>query len=497
MTLKIHYILNAELSNEKGVPVLDTPAAGRSIDRDGKGFYNTGTIVIVISIMKNLCARTLRCVLLISALLAALARGDDWPQWLGPQRDGVWRETGILERFPEQGPAVRWRAPIGSGYSGPAVSQGRVYVMDRQVSQGRTNSNAFDRRTIPGSERVVCLDEADGKMLWKRDYDCPYDISYPAGPRTTPTVDQERVYTLGAMGDLYCLETATGKVLWTHQFRKDYGVESPMWGFAGHPLVDGQKLICLARGEGTTVVAFDKMTGKELWRALSAAEPGYAPPMIYEAAGRRQLIIWHPEAVNSLDPETGKVYWSHRFASRSGLSIATPRKLGDYLFVTTFYNGALMLRLGTDKPSATEVWRGQKISERNTDGLHSIISTPFLEDGYIYGVCSYGQFRCLKMETGERIWETFGPTGGQEARWANAFIVKNGNRFFLPNEKGELIIANLSPKGYEEISRTHLLDAVNTDPGRPVVWSHPAFANRCVYARNDQEIICASLAAKP
>ena len=134
----------------------------------------------------------------------------------------------------------------------------------------------------------------------------------------------------------------------------------------------------------------------------------------------------------------------------------------------------------------------------DTDALHSTMSTPFLEDGYIYGVCSYGQLRCLKAETGERIWETLKATtpDGKEMRWANAFIVKNGDRFFLFNEKGDLIIAKLSPKGYEEISRAHLLEPTNTSARRDVLWSHPAFANRCVYARNNKEIICVDLAQR-
>jgi outer membrane protein assembly factor BamB len=240
-------------------------------------------------------------------------------------------------------------------------------------------------------------------------------------------------------------------------------------------------------------MAFDLNTGKEIWRALSARQPGYSPPMIYEAGGKRQLIIWHPEALNSLDPETGKVYWTIPFQAKAALSLATPRKLGDRLFITSFYNGSLMVRLGADKPSATTVWRGKSDSERRTDGLHGLICTPFLEDGHIYGVCSYGQLRCLKMETGERIWETLQATTEKEVRWGTAFIIKNGNRFFLWNEKGDLIIARLTPKGYEEISRTHLLEPLNRDPNRTVLWSHPAFANRRMYARNDKEIICVDL----
>ena len=178
------------------------------------------------------------------------------------------------------------------------------------------------------------------------------------------------------------------------------------------------------------------------------------------------------------------------------MTIPTPRKMGDFLFLTCFYNGSWMLRLDPSKPAATTVWQSQRVSEKNTDALHSTLSTPFLQDGYIYGVCSYGQLRCLKAATGERVWETLRATtaDGKETRWANAFIVKNQDRFFLFNEKGDLIIARLTPIGYEEISRAHVIEPVNRDAGRPVVWSHPAFAHRRLYARNDHEIICVDLA---
>ncbi len=436
-----------------------------------------------------------------ACLLACLAfpiaiLADDWPQWLGPERDGVWRESGILEKFPADGPTVRWRTPIGAGYSGPAVAEGRVFVMDRQLATAAANpSNAFERGRIPGSERVLCFNEPDGKLLWAHEYDCPYTVSYAAGPRTTPVVHAGRVYTIGSEGNLFCLDAATGKEVWSRDFKKDFSVQTPTWGFAGHPLVDGNKLICLAGGEGSVAVAFDKETGKELWRALSAREPGYAPPVIFEAGGRRQLIIWHPEALNSLDPETGALLWSEPGKANAGMTIATPRKLGDLLYVTSFYNGSVMMRLAPDKATASKLWQSNKASEKDTDALHSTMSTPFLEGGYIYGVCSYGQLRCLRAETGERVWETFAATTGDKpVRWANAFLVKNGTRFFLFNETGDLIIAKLSPKGYEEISRAHLLEPTNNDPRRMVVWSHPAFANRSVYVRNDKEMVCVSLA---
>jgi outer membrane protein assembly factor BamB len=432
-------------------------------------------------------------------LLAAQALvAADWPQWLGPNRDGVWRETGIVEKLPPEGPLVRWRTPILPGYSGPIVAGGRVYVTDRQAANEPANPSAPPARGPgPGRERVLCLNEADGAILWQHAYPCTYTMSYSAGPRVAPLVSQGRVYTLGGEGNLLCLDAANGTVIWSRDFKRDFGIKTPQWGFAGHPLLDGDRLICLVGGAGSTAVAFDKDTGKEVWRALSAEEPGYSSPAIYEAGGKRQLILWHPEAVNSLDPVTGKVYWSVPFQSRSGLCIAMPRKLGDCLFVTAFYNGSLMLRLDAERPAATVLWRTQKVTEYQTTHLNAIICTPFLEEGHIYGVCSYGQLRCLEAQTGRRLWETFAATtSGGPVRWANAFLVKHDDRFFLFNEKGDLIIARLTPAGYEEISRAHVLEPANADPGRHVVWSHPAFANRHMYARNDKEIICVDLAAR-
>jgi outer membrane protein assembly factor BamB len=432
---------------------------------------------------------------------AVCARADDWPQWLGPERDSVWRETGIVGSFPAGGPPVVWRAEIGSGYAGPAVAQDRVYVFDHKFANPSNKpADAFARGSIPGVERLLCLNAADGKLLWKHEYECPYTVSYPAGPRTTPLVSEGKVFTLGAEGNLFCLDATTGSLVWTRDFKEDYKIKTPMWGFAENPLLDGNRLICLAGGSNSTVVALDKNTGQEIWRALSSKEPGYCSPVIFEAGGVRQLIVWDPESVNSLNPVTGQVYWSSNSSQpiRAGMTIATPRKLDDFLFLTCFYNGSWMLRLDGSKPAATTVWQSQRVSEMNTDGLHSVLSTPFLQDGYIYGVCSYGQLRCLKADTGERVWETFSATtpDGKEMRWANAFIVKNQDRFFLFNEKGDLIITKLTPKGYEEISRAHVIEPDNTDAGRQVVWSHPAFAHRRMYARNDHEIVCVDLAQR-
>jgi outer membrane protein assembly factor BamB len=439
---------------------------------------------------------------IVLGLFVSRSKADDWPQWLGPQRDGVWRESGIVDKIPKEGLATLWRTPVGEGYAGPAVADGRVFVTDwvREKSTAAPK-NAFDRARTPGKERVHCLDEKAGKVLWTHEYDCPYSVSYAAGPRCTPLVAGGKVYTLGAMGDLLCLDATAGTVLWSKNFVNDYKAKVPVWGFAGHPLLDGERLICLVGGaDNSLVVAFHKDTGKELWRALATLDdthgPGYAPPTIVQVGGTRQLIIWSTKAIESLDPETGKSYWSQPFELRSGLAISTPRQDGDRLFVTAFYNGPMMLQLAQGKPAARVLWKGRSNSERNTDGLHSIMSTPFLKDGHIYGVCSYGQLRCLRIATGERLWETFEATGGKEERWANAFIVSHDDHYFLFNEKGELILANLTPDGYSELGRARIVEPTNRLTNRPVVWMHPAFANKHVYARNDREIVCVSLEAK-
>ena len=323
--------------------------------------------------------------------LAPLAAADDWPQWLGPERDGIWRETGIVSKFPPGGPSVRWQTPIAAGYAGPAVAEGRVFVTDRVVAKGaKVPKNQFSKNTIPGTERVLCLNEADGKILWKHEYDCPYAISYPLGPRTTPLVKDGKVYTLGAEGNLFCLDVQDGKVIWSHDLKKEYQSKTPLWGHSAHPLLDGQKLVCMVGGKGSTVVAFDKDNGKEIWRALAAKEPGYCPPMIYEAGGKRQLIAWHGEAINGLNPETGKLYWSQALRPNQGMSISTPRKFGDSLYVTAVFDVCLMLHLAADHPAVTVAWR-----IKGKQGMYSVFCTPFFEEGYIYGSTADSALVCL------------------------------------------------------------------------------------------------------
>lgn len=429
---------------------------------------------------------------LIAIAASSLVHADDWPQWLGPNRDSVWRETGIVESFPASGLTVKWRAPVGLGYSGPAVVGDRVFVTDYVRESGDVANNPGERRQLMGRERVLCLDAANGRPIWEHSDKVTYKISYPSGPRNTPTVSGGKVYTLGAEGRLMCLDAANGQVVWAKELKQEYKIQSPIWGFCGAPLVDGQKLLCLVGGEGSVAVAFDKDTGRELWKALSASEPGYCPPSIIQAGGTRQLIIWTPDELNSLDPETGRLYWSQPLKPEYGMSIAIPRKHGNLLFASGIGGVGAAFKLSESRPGAEVAWRGT-----NKTAVYAANTTPFIDDdGILYGAdCMSGQFRAVKLQTGERLWDSFAPTTNtRRGGHGTAFIVRNGDRYFLFSETGDLILARLSAEKYDEISRFHVLQPTGECFGRDVVWSHPAFAARCCFARNDKELVCVSLA---
>ncbi len=444
-----------------------------------------------------------RSVFLIAmlSLLPRITRADDWPQWLGPQRDGIWRETGLLASFPKEGLKVRWRVPVAPGYSGPAVAGGKVFLTDRVMdASAQKPKSSFDRATLPGVERVLCLDEKTGATIWKHEYDCPYTVSYAAGPRATPTVDGDRVYTLGAEGNLICFNATDGNVQWRKVLHGD-NAPTPMWGFAGHPLVDGDKLIVLTADADATVTAFNKLTGAVIWQALPAKEPGYSPPMIHTVGGVRQLILWNPSSINGLNPATGAVYWTLPFGpAKYGGTIMTPQfahdeKLGDVLLLSEQYDGATLIKLDDKDPTkAAVVWHR---NERNKT-LMSVIVTPVIRDGFAYGIDYPGPLVCIDLATGSRAWASTDPTSytDEKVGWTTAFLTPLGDagtRFLIANEHGDLILADLSSKGYSEVSRTHLLDPVNIDAGRPIVWSPPAYAGKCIFWRNDKELVCAEM----
>ena len=424
--------------------------------------------------------------------------GADWPQWRGVDRRAEWRETGIVEELPEQ-LLIRWRTPIRSGYSGPAVADGRIFITDW--------AEDAESRTLDGTERVVALDEESGLVLWTHEWKTSYrmlQVSYAVGPRATPTVDGDRVYVVGATGRLFCFDVETGRVIWEKDYVADYGTSVPVWGIVSAPLVDGERLITVVGGQpDALVVAFDKRNGDELWRAIEVeAEMGYAQPVIYAVGGVRQLIVWHPAALESLNPESGEAYWSQPWEVSMGVTVATPVQSGEYLLVSQFFNGSLMMQLNQDRPDATRLWQGQSRSELpdETDTLHAMVTTPLIIGDYVYGVGSYGELRGLEARTGKRLWES--PNMTAQARWSTAFLVQHGDRYFVNNDEGYLILAQFTPTGYVELDRTRLIEPTagsgsRTPHGRiaerMVNWSHPAYANGHIVHRNDREIIRASL----
>jgi len=410
---------------------------------------------------------------------------DEWPDWRGSGREGRWHETGILQRFDSDELKIKWSAPVSAGYSGPTVSDNRVYITDRM--------------TKPAKERVLCFDAQTGKSLWLFSYDCDYfGIGYPAGPRASVVIDANRAYSLGAMGHLFCFEKSTGKVIWKRDLNKEYEIRMLTWGISAAPLIVENKIILNIGGnDNACIVALDKLTGEELWRNLED-EASYSAPILIHQAGQPVIVVWTGQNVVGMNPETGDVYWRQEFVQkRMVINIATPVINNHYLFVSSFYDGSMLLKLSENDLSASVVWRRSGKNERNTDALHCCISTPLMMDDLIYGVDSYGELRCLDLKTGDRIWEEL--TAVKPNRWANIHFIEHDQFTMMFNEHGELILGNLSKAGFDEIDRAKLIEPTTDQlnrSGTGVAWAHPAFAYKHVYARSDKELVCADLCEK-
>ncbi len=415
--------------------------------------------------------------------IASLAAADDWTQWRGNRRDGTWLETGVVDKLTAENLKVVWRTPIDAGYSGPTVADGRVFLMDRQTRDGQIES-------------VRCLDAKTGRPIWQHAYEAIYTIGYEAGPRASVTIDEERAFALGSMGHLHCLDVESGNVIWKRDLDSDFKISAskrmPIWGIACSPIVFGDLLIVqLGGAEGAGVIGLDKSTGREIWRSLDDRGQ-YSSPVLVKQGDKQVLVCWTGDAVAGLNPETGEVYWRTLFTpTRMPIGVASPVIKDGYIFLTSFYDGSLMLKMNDDL-SVSEVWSARGENERVTKALHSIISTPIWIEDHLYGVDSYGELRCLRASDGVRIWED--SQAVKRNRWATIHFVQHGEDVWMFNEQGELIIGRLSPQGFTEISRAKVIEP--TQPqlkrrgGEGVCWSHPAFANQSVYVRNDQEIIC-------
>ncbi len=416
-------------------------------------------------------------------VLATDLGAADWPEFQGEGRQNIWTEQGIPESFTADSLERVWSAPVAAGYSGPTAAGDGVFVMDRPDEE---------------TERVVCVDRKSGKSKWIHAYESRYtDVGYGYGPRACVTIADGRAYSLGTMGHLHCLDAETGAVVWARDLRADYEVDMPIWGLTNSPLVEGDHVILQASApaDGATVVALDRNTGEEKWRAFDD-KASYVAPVMIEQGGTRVLVAWTGERIAGMNAASGEVYWEiPTRPTKMPINVPGPalNEDGTRMFLSVFYDGSKMIALDPEKPAAELLWARAGINERKTDALHAMISPPFLRDGHVYGIDSYGQTRCLDAKSGDRIWED--QTAIPHGRWATVFLVRQADtdRVWAVTEQGDLLLARLTPSGYEEISRAKIIEPLtplNQRPNGAVMWAPPAFANGCVYVKNDREMIC-------
>ncbi|MCA9136893.1 MAG: PQQ-like beta-propeller repeat protein [Planctomycetales bacterium] len=440
--------------------------------------------------------RTLICVV-ICFFVSGDCFADDWPQWMGPSRDGVYNEAGIVDSIPETGLPIKWRAPVNGGYSGPAVVGQRVFLMDYRRTKGDLVEQPDAKPELEGFERIVCFDAQTGKQVWQHEYQCSYRISYPAGPRATPTVIDGLVVTLGAQGDLVVLSSTDGQLKWQRNLSDDFSADVPVWGFAAHPLVTDTMVITMVGGPDQAVIAFDRSTGKVIWKSLSSSDAGYCPPSLIKAGGVEQLIVWHPQAVASLNPIDGTVYWTVPLEPDYGMSIARPQRLDDHLFVSGIVNKNVMLRLSDERPAVTELWSGTPKTSMSVSTM-----TPVMHDGLIFGCDeTLGAVVAARIEDGKRLWSSYYPVRPGNSRplsAGNAFVTRHApsGLYLLFGEQGHLTIAKMDADGFQSRGQMKVVAPTQSAFGRKVIWSHPAYAGKTAYIRNDKELVAVDLAKK-
>lgn len=406
------------------------------------------------------------CLAVASFLAAPTAAGEDWPQFRGVRGDGVWRSPALPDRWPDEGLPVAWKQPIGGGYAGVSVVGDRVYTLDRQ-------------REPREVERILCFDAADGRLVWEHAYEVAYgDLSYGNGPRAQPTLHDGRLYAVGALGDVHCLDADTGRVVWKTHYQRDLAGKLPMWGYAASPIIHGELVILQPGGaKDTGVVAVDRRTGREVWRNLPDGA-GYATPLVIRAHDRDQLVVWTPTNIRCLDIATGELYWTVPYEITYGVSIAKPIFHDNLVFVAGYWEGSKAIRLGAEPAAGQLAWEENRF-------LRGLMSQPLYRDGLVYLLDKQYGLTCFELATGEKRWDD-GNRLTPRGRNPHASLVWLGDsdRAIILNAEGELILARLTPDGYEEQSRTKIIG---------FTWAHPAFAGRRVYARSDTELVCVEL----
>ena len=399
--------------------------------------------------------------LTLVALLASVVSAQDWPDFRGPSRNGVYPGT-IAATLPANGPEALWEKEVGAGFANPVVANGRLILFHR----------------VGSNEVVEALDSATGKPVWKHEYATAYrdDFGFDPGPRASPIVAGGQVYTFGAEGVLTCLSFASGKPIWQLKANEQYGVSKGFFGAASTPLVDGNRLFANIGGaDGAGIVALDKDTGKLLWKATDD-EASYSSPIMAEIQGKRRLVFFTREGLVVAEPADGTVVYSRRWRSRSNASVnaAMPLVANDVLLLTASYGtGALALRFGpAGEPK--ELWSGE-------EALASHYSTPVYKDGVVYGYDGrqeYGQsFRAIELETGKVLWSEDGFGAGT--------VILAGDTLVLMREKGELVLAKADPKAFKPLNRAQILSGV--------VRAYPALADGRLYVRDENTLVCVRL----
>ena len=401
--------------------------------------------------------------MLLWLLLAAdVQAGDDWPQFLGPTRDGVYHGADISTAWPAGGPPVRWRLPIGAGFSGPVVAAGRVILFHRLDNQ----------------ETITCLNARNGKPIWSFDYPTHYkdDFGFDNGPRATPAVTGGRVYTYGAQGMLLCLDFETGQEVWRVDTAARFGSAKGFFGRACSPLVDaGRVLMNIGGHPNAGLIAFDAATGKVLWTATDH-QASYSSPITADIGNQQHAFFFTREGLVDVEPATGRVRFEHRWRARIKASVnaATPLVVDDLVFVSTSYQtGAVVLRINGDR--GEKLWSGTTI-------LSNHYATSIHANGFLYGFDGRQEakpnLRCVEMKTGKVRWS--------RDRFGGGTITRFGNHLLIVGENGTLTCADTSPDAFKTT-------AVTTQTLSGTVRAYPALADGHLYVRNETTLYCVNL----
>jgi outer membrane protein assembly factor BamB len=391
-------------------------------------------------------------------------RTADWPQWRGPNRDGLSTETGLLTSWPPGGPAELWRKPVGRGFSSVAIAGGRLYTMAEETDTGTAGSPRF--------ETVLCLDAATGNTLWRFRYSNHYDERFGPGPRSTPAVDGDSVYAVGPTGIFHCLRADTGAKVWRHDLAEEFHGRPMQYGVAFSPLVEGELVYAMPGGpDGNSIAAFDKRTGRLAWKALDDVV-GYSSPVAVTAAGVRQVLFFTNTELVSLAPRDGRVYWRYPWVTAGGFNIATPLAVGDYVLISSAYGkGCALLEITAGLGGAPRVSR---VYEHNRLRNHFASSVRFGE--HVYGFDTT-DLVCMDLRMGRVVWRE-----RSARRFGKGNLLIADGQLIVLGEDGTVTLADATPAGFHAKASCRV--------SRSKCWTPPALAGGKLYIRDESQIIC-------